>query len=229
MGCVVFLDRKNKIAVTGDGISSGSMVFMFGTACAALDQYKDGLKRAEEKLKDLDSLTLLVGHVYQEKTPLTGTAGKQIFTDMRIIAEKVLGGEVVGKTEYTMRGDVKSELRQANYGLAGLWYNPDNLITQPASLGNISIQIPDGATLITRPVFSSFQTSYTASVPEDVAGVEIFPTVYYSAYKSMTINGKPAKSDAVFGSKLAKGDNKFDILIVAGDGSAKTYTFTIKK
>ena len=134
MGCVVFLDSKNKIAVTGDGISSGSMVYMFGTACTALDQYLDGLKRAEEKLKNIDSLTLLVGHVYQQKTPLTGTAGKQLFTDMRILAEKVLSGEVTGESAYTVRGETKTELKQAYYGLAGLWYNPNNLVTHPASL-----------------------------------------------------------------------------------------------
>ncbi len=229
MGCVVFLDRKNKIAITGDGISSGSMVYMFGTACCALDQYLAGLRKAEEKLKDLDSLLLLTGHRYQESTPLSGVAGKQLFTDMRIIAEKVLSGEVVGKTAYTVRGETKTELKQAYYGLAGLWYNPNNLVTHPASLGNLSIQNNEGATLITRPVFSSFMTSYTVSVPENVPEVKILPEAYNPSYKSMTINGKPAKSNTAFIAKLVKGDNKYEIAITAEDGSVRTYTITVSR
>jgi hydroxyacylglutathione hydrolase len=228
-GSLVFLDSKDKIAVTGDGVSSGSMVYMFGANCTALDQYVNGLKKAEEKLKDLDSLTLLVGHYYQQKTPLTGTAGKQLFTDMRILGEKVLSGEVVGKEEITYRGTTKTELRQVYYGLAGLWYNPDNLITHPASLGDLSIQTPDGATLITRPVFSSFLTAYTASVPADVKIVEIFPSAYNSTYKSITINGKPAKSDTAFSAKLVNGENLFSIIVTVSDNSARTYTLTITR
>jgi glyoxylase-like metal-dependent hydrolase (beta-lactamase superfamily II) len=227
MGCVVFLDRKNKIAITGDGISSGSMVYMFGTACTALDEYLAGLKKAEEKLKDLDSLTLLVGHYYQQKTPLTGTAGKQLFTDMRMLSEKVLSGEIVGKSEYTLRGETKTELKQAYYGLAGLWYNPNNMITNPASLRNLSIQTPDGTTLITRPVFSSFMTDYTASLPVNVSSIEILPVAYSSSYKSITINGKVAKSNTAFKSKIVKGSNKFDIVVTSLDGNTRSYVVTV--
>lgn len=229
MGCVIFLDRKNKIAITGDGISSGSMVYMFGSACTALDQFLEGLKKAEEKLSDIDSLTLLVGHNYQAIKPLKGIAGKQLLTDMRILAEKVLSGEVTGKTKYTYRGEVKTELRQAYYGLAGLWYNPNNIITHPASLGDLMIQKPDGSVLITRPVFSSFITDYAAVVPENIASIGILPTAYYSNYKTMTLNGKPVKSDNVSNQKLIKGENKFNITLTSGDGLSRSYNISIIK
>jgi para-nitrobenzyl esterase len=127
LGSVVFLDSQNKIAVVGDAVSSGAMVYMFSATSAPLATYHESLKKVEEKIKDLDGLTLLSGHQYQEKVPLTGAAGKQLFTDMRIISEKVLNGEVVGELAYQTRGGVKTELRQAYYGLAGLWYNPNNL------------------------------------------------------------------------------------------------------
>lgn len=127
MGCVIFLDSKNKYAVVGDGISSGSMVYMFSPTCNSLTDYLTALKKVEEKIKDLDGLTLLVGHHYQEKVPLTGTSGKQLITDMRIVSEKVLNGDIAGDTAYTIRNGEKTELRQAYYGLAGLWYNPENL------------------------------------------------------------------------------------------------------
>jgi len=34
-------------------------------------------------------------------------------------------GEIVGKEAYTVRNGVKTVLRQAYYGLGGLWYNPN--------------------------------------------------------------------------------------------------------
>ena len=72
-------------------------------------------------------------------------------------------------------------------------------------------------------------TSYTANVPENVTTVEILPEAYNSSYKTMTINGLPAKSNTVFNTKLAKGDNKYEIVITAEDGSVKSYLITISR
>jgi hydroxyacylglutathione hydrolase len=126
-GSVLYVDFEDKIAVTGDAISSGSMGYMFAPTCAALDEYLYGLKQAEDRLNGLKELTLYVSHHYQEKTPLRGVAGKQLITDMRIAAERVLSGEADGRLARTMRDGRYIELRQLNYGLAGLWYNPKNL------------------------------------------------------------------------------------------------------
>ena len=167
LGSVLYVDFTNKIAITGDAISSGSMVYMFAPSCAALDEYLAGLKKLEERIKGLDGLTLLVGHHYQERTPLKGAAGKQLITDMRIAAEKVLRGELEGKPARTGRDGRFTELRQANVGLAGLWYNPKNLVTDPAALEFLKVQTGAGKNVIPRPVFSSFQTEYTAAVAGD--------------------------------------------------------------
>jgi hypothetical protein len=103
------------------------------------------------------------------------------------------------------------------------------LITNPASLVNLSIQTPDGATLITRPVFSSFMTEYTANVPENVASIEILPVAYSSSYKSITINGKSAKSNTAFNAKIVKGPNKFDIVVTSQEGNTRSYIATISR
>jgi glyoxylase-like metal-dependent hydrolase (beta-lactamase superfamily II) len=87
LGSVLYVDFASKIAITGDAISSGSMVYMFAPTCGALDEYLAGLKKLESRIEALDGLTLLVGHHYQEKTPLQGRVGKQLITDMRIAAE----------------------------------------------------------------------------------------------------------------------------------------------
>ena len=229
LGCVLFVDFVNKLAITGDGISSGTMVYMFAPTCAALDQYLDGLKKAEERLKGLDGLTLLVGHHYQQRTPLTGAAGKQLTTDMRIAAERVLRGELEGKPAQTVRDGRATELRQANVGLAGLWYNPKNLVTDPAALGFLKIQTAAGKNVIPRPIFSSFQTNCTATVAADVAKIEITPTAYWPNHEGITINGKPTKSGAPFAADLVNGANKFEIAVTSDKGTVRTFTVVLTR
>ena len=229
LGCVLFVDFANKLAITGDGVSSGSMVYMFAPTCGALDEYLAGLKKAEERLKGLNELTLLVGHHYQEKTPLNGAAGKQLITDMRIAAEKVLKGEAEGKLARTGRDGRYNELRQLNVGLAGLWYNPKNQVTDPAALEFLKVTTAAGANVIPQPIFSSFNTNYTAPVAADVAKVEFTPTAYWPNHKGITINGKPAKSGAPFAADLAGGENKFEIAVTSDKGTVRTYTVVLKK
>ncbi len=125
-GCLIFLDAANKLAAGGDAAGSGDRVHAYNIPFNDLKIYAEALRKIEAKIKDLDGLTILTGHYYQEKTPLTGATGKQFITDMRILTEKVLSGEIVGKTAYTVRNGQVRELRQAYYGLGGLWYNPNN-------------------------------------------------------------------------------------------------------
>lgn len=229
MGSLLFLDPVNKVMVVSDDVGAGAMVWMHIPGTTAIDEYRDGLIKIEEKIKDFDGMTLLVGHHYQEKIPLTGSVGKQFFTDMRILSEKVISGEIIGKVAHTTRNGVTTELRQAHYGLAELWYNPENITTHPASLGFLSLQSPSGKDIALRPVFSSFQTNYTAKIPEDLTTAGITPKAYNSNYRNITINGKTVKSDEPHMIKLIKGINKFDIIVTASDGSVKTYTLEITK
>jgi glyoxylase-like metal-dependent hydrolase (beta-lactamase superfamily II) len=123
-GSLLFLDATDKVLVTSDAVGSGSMVWAFFVPFKELSIYADALKKVEAKIKRFDGLTLFVGHHYQEKVPLTGLNGKQMYTDMRILTEKVIKGEIIGNLVYTSRGTRITEMRQAYYGLAGLWYNP---------------------------------------------------------------------------------------------------------
>lgn len=123
MGSLLYFDSQNKMVITGDAVGSGSMVWMFFPH-SSLTTYRKELEKIEDKIEGFDGLTLLVGHHYQEKIPLTGTTGKQYFTDMRIVTNKVLKGELVGKLAFRVSQDGTIEMRQSYYGLAGLWYNP---------------------------------------------------------------------------------------------------------
>jgi hypothetical protein len=229
LGSVLYIDMANKVAITGDAISSGSMVYMFSPTCAALDEYLAGLKKLEARVSALDGLTLLVGHHYQERTPLEGRAGKQLIADMRTAAEKVLRGELQGTPARTGRDGRVTELRQLTVGLAGLWYNPKNLVTDPAALGFLEVRTPAGTPVVPRPIFSSLQTSYTATVPPDVASVDIVPTAYDPKHRGITINGKAIRSGATFAGELVAGDTSFAIVVTPDAGPVRTYTIVVTR
>jgi glyoxylase-like metal-dependent hydrolase (beta-lactamase superfamily II) len=130
-GSIMFLDSKAKILAVGDAIGSGSYVWMFIPNTPALDSYRDSLKKLEARLAGYDSLTFLVGHHWQERVPLSGSAGKQLVSDMRTVCDQVLSGEVVGTLSANWFGpSYEAKFRKASFGLAGLWYNPDNLVTK---------------------------------------------------------------------------------------------------
>jgi len=229
LGSVLYVDFANRIAVTGDAISSGSMVYMFAPTCAALDEYLEALKRLEARISALNGLTLLVGHHYQEKTPLQGAAGKQLVTDMRTAAEQVLRGALAGKPARTGRDGRTIELRQATVGLAGLWYNPKNLVTDPAALGLLDVRTEAGQLVIPRPVFSSLETNYTATAPRDAARIVITPTAYDARHRRITVNGTTVASGAGFTAALGAGPSRFDIVVTAANGSVRTCSIVITK
>jgi glyoxylase-like metal-dependent hydrolase (beta-lactamase superfamily II) len=218
LGSVLYVDFANKIAITGDAISSGSMVYMFASTCTALDEYLAGLKNLEDRLKKLDGITLLVGHNYQVRTPLTGAAGKRLIT-----------GKAEGRLTQTVRDGRATPLRQLNVGLAGLWYNPNNLVTDPAALDFLKIQTAAGNDVIPQPVFSSVQTSYNASVPGDVARVQVSPTAYWPNHRSISVNGKPVISGQAVAADLASGANKLEIAVTSDKGTVRTYTVNLAR
>ncbi len=124
LGHVVYLDREHNMAFTADILGSGDKVYMQGNSRTTMEVYHKGLRHFEEKVKGLNGLTLLVGHSYQTKTPLTGVAGLQMITDMRILAEKLIKGEIIGKLVFSTQNGVTATMREAHFGLAGMYYNP---------------------------------------------------------------------------------------------------------
>lgn len=225
VGSISFLDAENKIIATGDSLGSGSYVWMQISSSAPMDVYVAGLKNLENRIKDFDTLHFLVAHHWQEKTPLVGTAGKQLVTDMRVIAEKVLSGEVVG--------EVLTTFRAASNGLAVLWYNPDNLRSN--TLSKLSVKKVAGAEITLSPAFSTTVTNYSMTVGNDVSAVEITPTVASAAYKGMTISTTTSAtpsavtSGMTYVANLEEGSNTITIVVTAPDNVTKTYTLNITR
>ena len=126
-GSIFFLDRVGKTLAVVDAIGSGSYVWMFLPGAPSLAEYRDTLKQIEQRLSEVDALTFLVGHHWQERTPLTGTTGKRMITDMRILCEKLVDGEIVGTANSVNLGGRKINVLTAEYGLANIWYDPANI------------------------------------------------------------------------------------------------------
>ncbi len=83
--------------------------------------------------------------------------------------------------------------------------------------------------MVPTPVFSSFQTSYTATVPQGVASIDIVPTAYDPKHRAVTINGTPVVSGRVFAAALRPGENRFDLVVTAERGTGRTYTLVVTK
>jgi para-nitrobenzyl esterase len=125
LGSVLFLYRVGKTLAVGDAIGSGMYVWKFLPGTPSLVAYRDTLKKLEARLAGFNSLTFLTGHHWQEKTPLVGKAGKKMVSDMIILCDKIISGEITGVPNNF--GGGKMKILTAEYGLAGIWYDPDNI------------------------------------------------------------------------------------------------------
>lgn len=116
-GSIVLLDRENRLLFTGDAIGSGH-VWMQVPGCMSVEVYLQSIKR-------LESMSDLFDKIYTGHLSQVGNNPLHIsyITDMRIITEKVLNGEVQGEPyPYGPFGGLS-----ATYGMATLVYNPENL------------------------------------------------------------------------------------------------------
>jgi hydroxyacylglutathione hydrolase len=126
-GSIMFLDSVRKTLAVGDAIGSGMYVWKFIPGSSSVAEYGDTLKKLEARLAGIDALTFLTGHHWQERIPLAGASGKQLVTDMRILCEKIISGEIVGTATSANIGARKINVLTASYGLAGMWYDPSNI------------------------------------------------------------------------------------------------------
>jgi glyoxylase-like metal-dependent hydrolase (beta-lactamase superfamily II) len=127
-GSLVFLHPRTKSVAVGDAIGSGSYVFLFLPGSSPLSLYRDALGSLRRRLEGEGELRFLVGHHWQERVPLVGSAALDLVADMHALAGEVAEGRRVGRLSSVRIGPMgELECRVAELGLAALWYNPDKL------------------------------------------------------------------------------------------------------
>jgi hydroxyacylglutathione hydrolase len=120
-GSMLLLDRERQLLFTSDALGSGG-IWMQLPHCTPVEAYAKELRRLEKLVEDLNELKIFVGHDCQRGLDF----GRQYITDIRILAEKIVSGEVEGIPS----GDVDGFFGglKASYGqMEEFLYKPNNI------------------------------------------------------------------------------------------------------
>lgn len=90
-GSVVLLDRERQLLFSSDALGS-SILWLQLPHSEPLETYAVWIKKLEDTVKDMEELRIFVGHDSLKTEELT----KQYITDIRILAEKIITGEIIG-------------------------------------------------------------------------------------------------------------------------------------
>jgi glyoxylase-like metal-dependent hydrolase (beta-lactamase superfamily II) len=120
-GSMLLLDRQRQLLFSSDALGS-TVLWMQVPHTSPVEAYAKELKNLEQLVKDLNELRIYVGHECNHPTGFT----KQYITDIRILAEKIVSGEIIGTP--TKDASVLFGGLTASYGeMSGLIYQPDNI------------------------------------------------------------------------------------------------------
>lgn len=91
-GSVLLLDAKRQLLFTSDALGSGG-IWMQLPHCTSIEAYARELRNLEKLVEPMNDLKIFVGHDCQRMLGF----GQQYITDIRILADKILSGEIVGR------------------------------------------------------------------------------------------------------------------------------------
>lgn len=124
LGSMVLLDSDRQLLFASDGLGSGVLWMQF-SHCTSIEEFANKVQNLEKRVEAMNDLKLYVGHDCQQDLGF----GKQYIADMRILAERIVSGEIIGKP--TENPDDFFGGLSASYGLISeLIYKPDNIFTK---------------------------------------------------------------------------------------------------
>lgn len=133
-----------------------------------------------------------------------------------LVAYYPIGAGITGPANALER-KVADYSANAFHGTLYHYYSSDaNLSNLALSQGTLS------------PAFASGTTSYSATVANSVAAINLTPTAA-DAKASLKVNGSAATSGSAASISLHIGANTIPVLITAEDGTQKTYTVTVSR
>jgi glyoxylase-like metal-dependent hydrolase (beta-lactamase superfamily II) len=120
-GSVVLLDSERQLLFTSDGLGTG-VLWMQLPHCTSIDAYAKELNKLEKRVENMKDLKIFSGHDCQRFLGY----GKKYITDLRILTEGIVSGDIVGKP--TENPDDFFGGLSASYGLVtDLIYKPNNI------------------------------------------------------------------------------------------------------
>lgn len=119
-GCLVFYDRANRLAFSGDTVGSGGFWMQLDIGLP-LTRFLPNLDRFIEMIDASDDLLVYPGHRNQSPVQLTG----QFYKDARHITAGIIDGSIVGTDGDVTYKDVTVHAKHVRYGMMGDYtYDP---------------------------------------------------------------------------------------------------------
>lgn len=119
-GCICFLNRKDKYALTGDAIVP--MIWMWIDRCTSIAEYVEAVKRFKKKAKGIEKM--YCGHSL-ESIPNTTV------DDLISAGEEIVAGKISEDEEYTIHlkgiDTSKMKIMQHRYGSVGIIYDKNRV------------------------------------------------------------------------------------------------------
>lgn len=133
-GSLLFVDKAHKCVFTGDAVGSGCGVWMQVPNALDLSEYAKAIATAEKRLAaiGIDSTwRFLGGHGSQRFASSVRSYNPilpGLFSDMRMLCEKLVSGEIVGSDEGLEAIAARfGKCLRASYGTAEMLYRPEQL------------------------------------------------------------------------------------------------------
>ena len=111
---------QDSYLVGGDAVGQGSYVFNHNNNNCIMPLFSRDMEKLWNRVKGMDSLTLLTGHSWQERDKAAHEVGKIYVEDMYVASTLVMQNPFIG--EFTT-SSATNYFRELSYGVAGLWYN----------------------------------------------------------------------------------------------------------
>ncbi len=212
---------------SGDAVGQGSYVFNHNNSNCIMPLFSRDMEKLWNRVKGLESLTLLTGHSWQERDKAAHETGKIYVEDMYVASTKVMDNPFIG--EFTT-SSASAYFRELSYGVAGLWYNPagaydfntdtyiKDMVT-PASLLDAYLFETDPepkANLIKS--YTPLSTAQTCTVADADPLVLMAEAFGEDADISVTLNGKDITD--TLGPVSGRGAMGYQVNILASDDPA---------
>ncbi|MBB6634695.1 cadherin-like beta sandwich domain-containing protein [Cohnella thailandensis] len=202
-----------------DALGSPDSLTVWGSFTNDWDDNRTSMLPMDEKLSEKTG-DIAIGQWLS--LPVTGFAERRLAADK--LVSLVLTGNATGNASFNFNSMESTDSEQ--YGPAN---HPVLTVTYSIKSSNADLSDLSASNISLTPVFNAGTTSYSASVANEVASVDLTPTLADST-ASVTVNGSAVANGTAATVELDVGVNDIAVEVTAENGTTKkTYTVTITR